>query len=472
VHRRQYLATAVATLSAAVTGCGSDADDPTGSNSPQPASTSVPAGRTTAHTSSVPAGGTTAHTPSVPDWVRDSDADYHVDPDNGDNANANSPVGGPLADLRPFESTVQLGSDDTVAVRGGVYRHDAELDLTETTGADGSPVVIEPYRNETPVLDFGPSDGSGLVLDRSQHVTIRGLEIGHADEHNVQIRGNGSDETAQNAVGVTIEDCEIHGHGAGGEFGHGVFTAFGAERTVVRRCEVYDGMSGGNSDGLHLSDGSRNTVVERTTCHHNSDDGVDFGAGAPHDPEHPGRLRRVVCYRNGSNRSGTAEGDGTGFKTGDCDRPAGGHRLVRCVAFDNEGRGFAGPCTDVPLSIYNCTAVENTLTNVHVTGNAAHEVVNCLAQGSETLDLRLSSETSVRHCNWDESLRGRFQATDGDGREVRFKGRDPQRGGFLHPRANSAAIDAGARIGLEYIGDAPDWGAFECPSNGSWETTR
>jgi len=108
LHRRQYLATAVATLSAAVTGCGSDADDPTGSNSPQPASTSVPAGRTTAHTSSVPAGGTTAHTPSVPDWVRDSDADYHVDPDTNQwHCFACGSGGGPLEMAAIMARTMQ-----------------------------------------------------------------------------------------------------------------------------------------------------------------------------------------------------------------------------------------------------------------------------------------------------------------------------------------------------------------------------
>lgn len=292
------------------------------------------------------------------------------------------------------------------------------------------------------------------------------MEIRHADEHNVRIHGEEFGRVGtQNAVGVVVKDCVIHGHGAGGDFGHGVLAAFGADRTVVRRCEIYGGKSGGNSDGLNLSHDSRNTIVERTTCHHNSDDGVDFGAGAPHDPENPARLKRVVCYRNGSNRSGTATGDGTGFKTGDCDLPAGGHEFVRCVAFDNDGRGFGGPCTDVPVVLYNCTAVGNRLTNVHLTNNAAHEVVNCIAQESETRDIHLSQDTVVRSCNWDESLRGRFNAADGDGVEVRFQGHEPGSNGFLQPWRFSVAVDAGVNVGLWYTGDAPDWGAFEYRSN-------
>jgi hypothetical protein len=389
-------------------------------------------------------------------------ADYYVDGGLADSDTDRKSHDRLFTGLRPFESEVTLEPGDKVVIRGGVYDCDSAVDLSGTTGTAHAPIVFEPYRFERPVFDFSAADSHGLILDRSQHTTIRDLEIRHADEHNVRVLGNADgSSSSQNALGVRIENCVIHGHGAGGAFGHGVLAAFGADRTLVRGCEIYDGSSGGNSDGLHFSHDSRNTVIERTVCHHNSDDGIDFGAGNAHDPRNPATLRRVSCYRNGTNLDGTAEGDGTGFKTGDCNRPAGGHTLTRCVAFDNTGRGIGSPCTDVPLTLHNCTAVKNRGTNIYATAHAAHELVNCISQSASSWDLVLSPQSVVENCNWDDSLRGEFNAETGTGVEVAFQSSKPNSCAFLRPTASSTAVDAGTRTAVQFTGEAPDWGAFE-----------
>jgi len=205
--------------------------------------------------------------------------------------------------------------------------------------------------------------------------------------------------------------------------------------------------------------------VERTICHHNSDDGVDFGADASHDPDRPATFYRVICYRNGTDLSGSITGDGTGFKTGDCEARAGGHKFVRCVAFDNDARGFGGPCTDVPLILHNCTATKNRIANIHVTSHAAHTVVNCISQGATDWDLILSEQTDVSNCNWDESLRRKFDADNGDGVEVKFRGTNPRTTEFLRLQKFSPGIDVGADINVAYNGIAPDWGAFEAQTD-------
>jgi len=471
MNRRSYLAATAAVLTSTIAGCGNEDDGTDSGTAGSPPGTSPDGTRSRrpSNVTSTPRTVTDTTVP-VPEWVTESDADYYVDIESGDNANVGRSNGGPFADLRPFESDVTLEPGDRVVVRGGVYEHESEIDLSEITGTADSPVVFEPYRFEDPVLDFSANRGHGITLDRAQHVVLRGLEIRHADRHNVRVRGAKSTNSgSQNAVGVVIENCEIHGHGTGSEFGDGIFTGGGADRTTIRGCELYDGKSGGNSDGLHLSDDSRNTVVERTVCHNNSDDGVDFGARAAHDADHPATLRNVLCYRNGSDISGTATGDGVGIKTGNCDQPAGGHKLVRCVAFENENRGIGGPCTDVPLTLHNCTAVQNRNSNIFVTANAAHEVVNCISQGSDGWDLVLSPETTVKHCNWDDSLRERFNADDGNGVEVPFQSMKPESAEFLRPAKHSRAFDTGVKVGIEYLGDAPDWGAFEVRANSRFD---
>lgn len=393
--------------------------------------------------------------------MKRTQADYYVDGGLADSDTNQKSHDRLFTDLRPFGSDVTLEPGDSVVIRGGVYDYDSAVDLSGTTGTAHAPVVFEPYRFERPVFDFSAAEAHGLILDRSQYTTLRGLEIRHADEHNIRVLGNADGSSSQNALGVRIENCILHGHGAGGTFGHGVLAAFGADQTLVRDCEIYDGSSGGNSDGLHFSHNSRNTVIERTVCHHNSDDGIDFGAGNAHDPRNPATLRRVSCYRNGTNLDGTAMGDGTGFKTGDCNRPAGGHTLTRCVAFDNTGRGIGGPCTDVPLTLHNCTAVKNQGANIYATANAAHELVNCISQNASSWDLVLSPQAVVENCNWDDSLRGKFNANTGDGVEVAFQSLKPNSCAFLRPTASSTAVDVGAKRGVQFTGEAPDWGAFE-----------
>lgn len=388
--------------------------------------------------------------------------DYYVDPDGGRNTNSGETPEAAFADLKPFESQVSLEPGARIRLMGGVQSYGEELNLSGMTGTEADPIRFERAPGEEPVLDFTASNGHGLLLDYSQFVSVRGVEIRNADKHNVRILGNRAGNSGpQNARNVTIIDCEIHGHGAGRSFGHGILSAFGADRTTIRGCEIYDGRSGGNSDGIHASNMARSTVIEWTVCHHNSDDGIDFGAGAAHDPTFPARLRRVVCYRNGTDLSGNASGDGSGFKTGNCDNPAGGDTFVRCVAFDNDARGIGGPCTDVPLRIHNCTSVNNRIVNIHAASNTEHEVLNCLSSGANKWDLILSPDATVRNCNWDESLNGKFDATNGNGFEVDFRSTDPDSNQFLRLPDGSPAIDAGTDTDVEFTGPAPDMGAYE-----------
>ena len=385
--------------------------------------------------------------------------DYYTDPTNGSNTNRGTSPDTAFADLRPFESDVTLTAGDTVTLSGGVYDYDSALDLSGITGAAEAPVVIEAATGESPVFDFSASSGQGVVLDNSQYTSLRGVEVRHADVNNVRIFGNESGGSgSQNAVDVVVENCEIHGHGVGGSHGNGVIVAYGADGVVVRGCELYDGKSGGNSDGFHAAVDARNTLLEDCWIHHNSDDGIDTFGGHTHDPDNPATFRRVVCYRNGTDLSGSVTGNGVGFKFGDCNRRAGGHRLEHCVAFENRDRGIGNPCIDEGLTLYNCSAVNNGKQNIYLSEESAdHEIANCIAQGGDGWDLKLEGAKSVKACNWDESSRGDFNSAT----ELSFQSTDPSSGDFLRHPVGSPAIDAGIDVGLSYEGSAPDWGAYE-----------
>lgn len=383
--------------------------------------------------------------------------DYYVST-NGANSNSGS-LDNPFADLRVFESDIELSAGDTIHIRGGEYGYSSSVDLSELTGTDISPITFQAYKNESPVLDFSGSGGHGLVLNFSQYVTLRGLEIRHADKHNIKAFGNESgNDGPQNVVGLQIESCEIHGHGRGGSHGNGVTVAYGADGTVVRSCELYDGKSGGNSDGFHAALDARNTVVENTICHHNSDDGVDTFGGHAHDPDNPATFRRVICHNNGTDLSGNSTGDGWGFKFGDQDRRAGGHTFERCVAFNNLKAGFGTFSVDVPVTLAHCSAIDTQQgKNIILTGTT-HEIDNTLAHGGEDWDVRLGPDVSAEGVNWDQSKSGNFN-TEGP---ISFRSRDPNNtDNFLRLPSDSPHIDAGVDVGMNYNGSAPDLGAYE-----------
>jgi hypothetical protein len=227
---------------------------------------------------------------------------------------------------------------------------------------------------------------------------------------------------------------------------------------------VYDGVSGGNSDGIRAADNITNTVIEDCLIHHNSDDGIDLKGSSDggSNPDQPAFLRRVVCYRNGRDLSGSIVGDGNGFKMGDLDKPTGGHRLEQCVAFDNETRGIGNPGIDVGVDVINCTAYNNGSQNLYLSSGGAHRIVNTLGKGGGGWDLKIGSEAEVVTCNWDSSESGNFNADP-----VEFRSVDVSSPDFLRLPDGSPYIDAGTDVGLPYNGAAPDLGAFETGTDSS-----
>lgn len=376
---------------------------------------------------------------------------YYVDP-QGSNDNSGDSVDSPFADFGPIEGGV-LSAGDTVKVLDGTFNLTPSIDLTGISGQSDSRIVIEPYQNATPTLDFGGADGSGFVVTGSDYVTIQGLELTNCGHHGIKVHDDANFNSFRN--------LEIHNFGFGsspggsGIIGAGL-NAKGPNDTLIEGCLIYDSHGGSGGDGLHITRGATNTTVRDTEIHHCSDDAIDFKGASPHDPDEPALFERVICRDSGQNLDGSVTGDGNGFKFGDSDERSGGHKLVRCVAFRNDSRGIGNPSVDVPVTLWNCAAVENGSQNIYLTDGAAHEIVNSLAQGGSGWDVRLSGSATVTTCNFRDDG-GNFNADWG----CTFKSTDPSSSDFLVPADGSKAIDAGTDVGLAYNGDAPDLGAYE-----------
>ncbi|MFC7229688.1 right-handed parallel beta-helix repeat-containing protein [Salinirubellus salinus] len=385
---------------------------------------------------------------------------YYIDAANGDNVNSGSSLSDPWADFGPIDTSngsVDLQAGDVVKVRGGTYPSSTAVRLQGLPGQESNRIVVEAYQDEVPTLDFTQNSGQGVDLSNSQYTTFRGFEVMHADTHNVRAHGS-------SCVNVVVEDCEIHGHGAGDSFGAGISCALGVDRFTVRGCEVYDGVSGGNSDGIRAADNIANTVIEDCLIHHNSDDGIDLKGSSDggSNPDQPALLRRVVCYRNGRDLSGSIVGDGNGFKMGDLDKSTGGHRLEQCVAFENETRGIGNPGIDIGVEVINCTAYNNGSQNLYLSSGGVHRIVNTLGKGGGGWDLKIGSEAEVVTCNWNSSESGNFNADPVDFRSVDVSSPD-----FLRLPDGSPYIDAGTDVSIPYNGSAPDLGAFETSTDSS-----
>lgn len=382
--------------------------------------------------------------------------DYYIDPANGSNNNSGTSVDDAWEDFRPidpFDGSTSLAAGDTVYVRDTAEVTQEQVDLRGYAGESGDRIVVTNYENESPTIDVGSGSSHGVLLDNCQYVTFENHEVKNAWNHNIRI-------TNSKVYDVRIHNVESHGHGQSGDFGAGLNIRNDADSVTVTNSEFYDGYAGGNSDGLIAADGAKNTVIKGTVCHHNPDDGVDLKGANPHDPNEPAELRQVVSYRNGSNLDGSSTGNGLGYKisNGNDGTPSGGgHKLVRCVAFENDNWGIGFPPADVPVTFWNCTFVRNKAHNIYLDSGTEHVYTNVVSQESDEEDNQLSGNEDVTTCNFDAKS-GTFNSDV----YVDFRSYDvSDSDDWLHLKEGSRGIDEGTDVGLSYSGDAPDWGRHE-----------
>lgn len=315
---------------------------------------------------------------------------------------------------------------DTLIVEPGTYTFNDRVRVTRSGTAD-HPITLRSREGSRPTLSWqgtpeGQPDG-GMLFYGAGYWVMRGFEVVDSGWKGVNVDSGGHD--------LVFEDLRIHRNSLWG------FMVNNGRDILVRNCDSYDNMdrggSGENSDGFNVSEsGAANVTFENCRAWDNGDDGYDLWQSTGHT------IRNCWAMNNGRG----SDGDGNGFKLG----PGGGHTITGSVAYGNSFRGFDYNGAIRQNRVYNNTAWNNPINFRFTEGN--HDLRNNLNADGE---VQIGSGVTQVANSWNLGLSG----------TQNFQSVTPGSDGFLQLRETSPAIDAGVDVGLEYVGSAPDLGAFE-----------
>lgn len=351
---------------------------------------------------------------------------YFLSPDGDDDSPGTEAQ--PLATLEAAVDTVEPG--EAIVLRGGRYERDEQIEVEGVDGTSDQPITVMGYPGERPIFDFdGPtSDGrdadGGIRFHHVSNMRIRNLVVQNSPYFGILVVGDSTNNV--------FEDITTHRNNLSGFAMHD-----GPSKNVVRRivsASNHDPQNdGNNADGVQFARAHENTI-EDAQFFYNSDDGLDLWGS--HDIE----IRRCLSWNNGRNE----EGNGIGFKLGGDDE-SGGHRVVRCVAFNNRYIGFSYNGATAPMALYNNTSWSNPHNFSFYSPD--HEIANNIAYDGE---IGISSDVDDRYNTWNQDID-----------DPEFVSQYHNHDQFLHLSEGSPCINAGTDVGIEYRGDVPDLGAYE-----------
>ncbi|WP_302897277.1 right-handed parallel beta-helix repeat-containing protein [Mesorhizobium sp. LMG 17147] len=385
-------------------------------------------------------------------------ASYYVSPNGSDN-NAGL-LDKPFASLQHAHDIAKPG--DTIYMRGGVYELTSEVRLTHD-GTSGNPITVTNYQNEVPILD-GSSMSGGYVVDMESASWnhIKGLEIRNGPEGGLLIEGQSNSNT--------IEQLNVHHNGWNSEWeGKGIVLFGASSNNLLLNNDSHHNqdLHGDNADGFQVSTTGTGNVLRGNRAWANSDDGYDFFN--VHDNTHaaPLVIEGNWAFDNGYANDGSVAGDGNGFKLGGAragtSSTSGGHIVTDNVAWGNHANGFDENSASNPITLQNNTAYDNGLYNYgfweqeHTfRNNLSAGIGRVAASGSSqdnswTLPVKVDSSDFV---SLNDSTALGHRAADGSLPTTEF----------LHLANGSDLVDKGIDLGHDYVGSAPDLGAFEQPA--------
>lgn len=320
------------------------------------------------------------------------------------------------------QRTANAGAGDEIIARGGTYSMNSRWTVT-SGGSDGNPLVIRAANGEVPKIDFNTGGSDSGVQFRSPYVNFIGFEVANSSWKGVNTDGNAHD--------VVFERLNVHDSRIWGIMNNG------CDNVVFRNCDSHHNTGNNeNADGFNMTGPATNGLIEGCRAWANGDDGYDFWVSENH------LIRDCWAWDNGRG----SDGDGNGFKLGGGPNMGGGHRVERCVAYNNRNRGFDWNTTDNSLEVVNCTAVDNS-PNFRFSESGPYTLRNNIAVGGVG---SIAGGVDDQNNSWNLGMDG-----------LSFKSRDPGSDDFLQLPSDSPAIDAGVDTGVDYSGDAPDLGAFE-----------
>lgn len=378
---------------------------------------------------------------------------YYIATDGNDN-NAGS-LASPFATFAKADNVARAG--DIVYVRGGTYTE--VVDIYRNSGTAGYPIVYEAYEDEEVIIDginrsINTADpwasDPQFFIEEVNYVVFKKFYVKNAPAIGIKIRYNASH--------CTLEDCLATDNYESGISIDGTYN-------TLTRCEGsynFDFLGaggtgyGGDADGITV-DGEYNELID-CIAHHNSDDGYDSYYGTYNT------FTRCKSYTNGvddgnRNRSQTGYdpelfvGAGSGFKVGPGYNYQSNSELVQCVSYDNVF-GFNNNAGSL-INFYNCTAYGNSDENFWLyngSGGAKTLTLKNNISYNGTNNSTVTNKTEVTN-SWNI---GGLTIADSD-----FVSVDSSSPHFLKLSNGSQLINIGTDIGLDFVGTAPDLGAYE-----------
>ncbi|NLY73877.1 MAG: DUF1080 domain-containing protein [Firmicutes bacterium] len=348
---------------------------------------------------------------------------------------------------------------DTIYMRGGTYYFSSKITIDSgRSGTASKPITLIAYPGETPILDFSAqaeqAGNDGIRLD-ANYWRLIGLTLRKAGGNGFRVHG--SYNVLERLVAYENRLTGIHLEGP-------------AAHNLVKNCDSYRnfnlrGRVGNKADGFACKEavGPGNQFVG-CRAWENSDDGFDLWRA-------PNTVRIENCWSFGNGNPAVFgnpanyEGAGNGFKLGG-DYIAGNHVVIRCLAFDNKGKGFDHNNNTGALTLRHNTAYNNDRNFVfpnnpqnggqYVFQNNCSAVSNVIAQTPSGALLQgnswqIGTVTANMFYSVDTSLAKNPRQADGSLPIINL----------LRPKPGTFLIDGGVNIGEPYNGSAPDIGAFE-----------
>ena len=405
-------------------------------------------------------------------------AEFYVAP-TGSDSNPGT-LASPFATLQKGNSAAAAG--DTVWLRGGTYASTSEITLSKSGTSDSNRTKIWAYKGEVPVLDFSkyvssnPAVDVPAVLVTGSWMHLKGIEIangavGASGAHSYSLL------RTKNASNNTFELLNIH-HG----FGPGLFIDTGNGGNLILNCDSHDNYDkdgsqgdGQNGDGfgVHYQTTGPSTIIRGCRAWVDSDDGYDFIS-----QEVPVTIENSFAIQNGYANGGStspADGNGNGFKIGSSQTGV-RHIVQNNVAWKNKAAGFYANHSSGGNTWLNNTSYKNGVqynmlaspagdssATITLTGALAHKMRNNIGfpnknsnmggvdSASNTWDLGISEADTDFVSTADTGCTGPREAD----------GSLPVACTFMKLKAGSPLIDKGVDVGLDFVGSAPDLGAYE-----------
>ncbi len=387
-----------------------------------------------------------------------------------------------------FEQAIDAAAaGDTIYVRGGDYMLETCVTIDKSGGED-NPIRLWAYGGETPVLDFSNNprhdnppqpreddsaeatgDALGIyVAGGGDWWHIRGLVIRNAPYYGVRVYGSHNVFERLTLTDNQASGLEITGKDE-------AVPSF----NLVLNCDSYLNFdpqtNGEDADGFAakfetLGPGN---VFRGLRAWSNSDDGYDFWHA-----DQPVLIENCWAFDNGFFRPewedevhGRWRGDGLGYKLG---AEAAELVLYKVVAFGNKAHGINdnGNQSENGVVIYNATLVNNAKDGnplqIQLQDGRPHTVRNTIAFDVDGAGVsNLSREVDNAYNTWNGVDVSEADFVNIDLEQLYASATAPRNpdgslpdiGLRLDP--DSRLIDAGIDVGLPFMGEAPDLGAFE-----------